>query len=164
MASDEPAVRVLFVCTGNTCRSPLAAAALVGELGSDAARVEVLSAGTSAWEGQPASEGTRDVAARAGMDLGSHRARRATTPLVRAADLVFVMEPLHRVALEALGAPRERVHVLSEWPEPGDPGLPVSDPFGGSREAYEECLQRIQQHVRRITPAVREALRARNAS
>jgi protein-tyrosine-phosphatase len=164
MAPAEPAVRVLFVCTGNTCRSPLAAAALVRELGGDAARVEVLSAGTSAWEGQPASEGTRDVAARAGVDLASHRARRATTPLARAADFVFVMEPLHRVALEALGVPGERVHVLSEWPEPGDPGLPVSDPFGGSREAYEECWHRIQLHVRRITPAVREALRARNAS
>jgi protein-tyrosine phosphatase len=164
MASTEALVRVLFVCTGNTCRSPLAVAALVDELGSDAAKVEVLSAGTSAWEGQPASDGTRDVAARAGLDLESHRARRATTPLVRAADFVFVMEPLHGVALEALGAPRERVHVISEWPEPGDPGLPVSDPFGGSREAYEECWRRIRQHVRRITPAVREALRARNAS
>ena len=164
MASAEPAVRVLFVCTGNTCRSPLAAAALAGELGGDAARVEILSAGTSALDGQPASEGTRNVAARAGVDLGSHRARRATTPLVRAADFVFVMDPLHRVALEALGAPAERVHVLSEWPEPGDPGLPVSDPFGGSREAYEECWQRIQVHVRRITPAVREALRTRTAS
>ena len=164
MASPEPAVRVLFVCTGNTCRSPLAAAALIAELGADADRVEVRSAGTSAWEGQPASDGTRDVAAREGIDLSSHRSRRATAPLVRAADFVFVMEPLHRIAVEALGAPRERVHVLSEWPEPGEPGLPVSDPFGASREAYEECWRRIRTHLRRITPAVREALRARNAS
>jgi len=66
MATPDSAVRVLFVCTGNTCRSPLAAAAMVAELGADAHRVEVASAGTSASEGQPASEGTRDVAARAG--------------------------------------------------------------------------------------------------
>ena len=164
MASGEPAVRVLFVCTGNTCRSPLAAAALRANLESDAERVEVSSAGTSALEGQPASAGTRDVAARGGIDLSSHRSSRVSAPLVRAADFVFVMEPLHRVAVEALGAPAERVHVLSEWPEPGEPGLPVSDPFGASREAYEECWHRIQAHVRRITPAVREALRARNAS
>ena len=164
MSSHEPVVRVVFVCTGNTCRSPLAAAALRAELGSDAEHVEVVCAGTSAADGQPASEGTRAVAARAGIDVSTHRSRRTTAPLVRAADFVFVMEPLHRVALEALGAPGERVHVLSDWPEPGEPGLPVSDPFGASREAYEECWRRIQQHVRRITPAVRGALRARKAS
>lgn len=164
MASNDPAVRVLFVCTGNTCRSPLAVAALVRELGDDASRVEVLSAGTSAIDGQPASEGTRDVAARSGLDLAGHRSRRATAPLVRASDFVVVMEEHHRAAIEALGIPDDRVHVMSEWPEPGDPGLPVSDPFGGSREAYEECWRRITAHVRRIAPAVRQLLQSRNAS
>jgi protein-tyrosine phosphatase len=162
--SEESLVRVLFVCTGNTCRSPMAAAALVDELGPDAARIEVLSAGISAWEGQPASEGTREVALRDGIDLSAHRARRATAQHVRDADFVFVMEPLHRSALEALGAPMERVSVLSEFPAPGEPGLPVSDPYGASKEAYEECWRRIRLHVRRLAPAVRQALDARNPS
>lgn len=167
--SDEPqVVRVLFVCTGNTCRSPLAAAALVAEMadeqGTDTVRLEVLSAGTSAAEGQPASRGSIEVAAQDGIDLTGHRARRATSALARSADLVLVMEPLHRVALETLGAPRERVHVLSDWPEPGEPDLPVSDPFGASMEAYEECWRRIRHHIRRIAPAVRQALKARDAS
>jgi protein-tyrosine phosphatase len=160
----DPLVHVLFVCTGNTCRSPLASAALEQALGADAAHVEILSAGTAAAEGQRASDGTLAVAKRAGIDLSSHRSRRATAALARAADFIFVMEPLQRIALEALGAPGDRVHVLSEWPEPGQPGLPISDPFGASREAYEECWQRIQVHIRRIAPAVRDALRARNAS
>lgn len=164
MASADPLVRVLFVCTGNTCRSPLAAAALAAELGDDAARIEIASAGTSALDGQPASAGTRDVAAREGIDLSSHRSRRTTAAQVGQADFVFVMEPAHRAALDALGAPGERVHVLSEWPQPGEPGLPVSDPFGASREAYEECWRRIRRHVRRIAPAVRETLKARTAS
>lgn len=164
MAPTEPVVRVLFVCTGNTCRSPLAAAALTQALGAEAARVEITSAGTSAWDGHPASEGTLKIAAASGVDLSTHRSRRASTALVRSADFVVVMEPLHRVAIEALGAPREKVHVLSEWPEPGARDLPVSDPFGASLEAYEECWRRIRRHVERVAPVVRQALQARNAS
>ncbi|OGF15319.1 MAG: hypothetical protein A2W00_06975 [Candidatus Eisenbacteria bacterium RBG_16_71_46] len=163
MSSSEALFRVLFVCTGNTCRSPMAAGALLRELGSDAGRVEVSSAGTAAWEGQPATASTVEVAGREGIDLGLHRSRRVTPALLRDADLVLVMERGHLGAIQALGAPRDNTHVLNEWPSPGDPELPVSDPFGASMEAYEECWRRIRHHVRRIAPFVREALRTRSA-
>ena len=156
-------MRVLIVCTGNTCRSPLAAVALLDDLGPDRERVEVSSAGTAAWEGQPASATTIELAALEGYDLVPHRSRRVTPALARAADLILVMEREHARAVQALGADPERTHVLSEWPDPGEPGLPVSDPFGASREAYEECWRRIRRHVQRIVPNVREALRARSA-
>ncbi len=161
--SRDSLYRVLVVCSGNTCRSPLAAAALKDALGPDAERVEVLSAGTAAWEGQPASDGSLEVARGSGIELSGHRSRRATPELVRGADLVLVMEREHRRAVQSLGADPDRTHVLSEWPEPGEKDLPVVDPYGGSSEAYEECWRRIRRHVERIVPHVREALRARSA-
>lgn len=155
--------RLVLLCTGNTCRSPLAAAVFREELGPDAERVEVLSAGTAASDGQPASAGASEAAALAGLDLTAHRSRRPGAELLGGADLVLVMEREHGRAAEALGADPGRIHVLSEWPEPGEPAFAVSDPFGGSLEAYEECLGRIRRHVRRIVPRIREMLRSRPA-
>ena len=140
----------------------MAAGALPIELGSEAGRVEVSSAGTAAWDGLPVTEPTLEVAARDGIDLSSHRSRRVTPALLRAADLVLVMERGHVSAVLALGADPKRTHVLSDWPEPGDPSLPVSDPFGASIEAYEECWRRIRRHVKRVAPQILEALRARS--
>lgn len=163
MMSRAVPFRLVLLCTGNTCRSPLAAAAFREELGPEADQVEVLSAGTAASDGQPASAGASEAAARAGLDLRAHRSRRPDARLLSGADLVLVMEHVHARAAEALGADPRRIHVLSEWPEPGEPALAVSDPFGGSLETYEECLGRIRRHVRRIVPRIREGLRSRPA-
>lgn len=154
---------MLFVCTGNTCRSPLAEVALRLELGPASEGVRVTSAGSAAWEGQPAAEHAVTIAAREGEDLSRHRSRRVTPDMLEDADLVFAMERGHRDALLQMGADPDKTHVLSEWPAPGEPALPISDPFGGSLEAYEECWRRMRRHVGRITPLIHEAVRARSA-
>ncbi len=141
----------------------MAAGALRRSLGTDADRVVVESAGTAAWEGQAATEGSIQVAARAGVDLTGHRSRRLTPAMVRGADIVLVMERGHLAAVRALGADPDRTHLLSEWPAPGGPGLEISDPFGASSEAYEECWRRIRHHLERALPIIREASRARSA-
>ena len=162
MSPSDPLYRVLLVCTGNTCRSPMAAGALRQALGGDE-RILVESAGTAAWEGQSATEPSIRVAKRSGVDLEGHRSRRVTPAMVRAADIVLVMERGHLAAVRALGADPDRAHVLSEWPAPGEPALEISDPFGASSEAYEECWRRIQHHLERVLPVIRDASRARSA-
>jgi protein-tyrosine phosphatase len=140
----------------------MAAGALRAALGPEGARVEVVSAGTAAWDDQPATPESVAVAAVDGVDLREHRSRRLTPEILRGADLVIAMERAHARTVQSLGADPKRTHVLSEWPEPGDPELEVSDPYGGSREAYEECWRRIRAHVERLTPFVLEAMRARS--
>lgn len=139
----------------------MAAAALRSALGEEGSRVSVESAGTGAWEGHGASPLAAEVAARDGVDLRGHRSRRLTAPMVREADWVIVMERSHLAGVRALGADDARTFVLNELA--GDPDLTLDDPFGGSREAYEECWRRIRTHVEKLVPQVREALRARSA-
>lgn len=141
----------------------MAAAALRWALGADRDRVEVNSAGTAAADGEPATEPSIRTAARDGVDLGAHRSRPVTAAALRDADLVLVMQRGHLESVLALGADPRRTHVLSEWPAPGEPGLGIPDPFGGSIEAYEECWRRIRRHVERVVPHIREAVRERSA-
>jgi low molecular weight protein-tyrosine phosphatase len=141
----------------------MAAGALRRLLAADGGRIVVESAGTAAWDDQPATERAIQVANQSGVDLSGHRSRRLTPAMVRGADIVLVMERGHLAAVRALGADPERSHVLSEWPGPGEPGLEISDPFGASSEAYEECWRRIQHHLERVVPYIREASGARSA-
>ena len=164
MTGADPRFRVHFVCTGNTCRSPLAAAALVRALGDLADRVEVTSAGTAARDGAPASEGSRRVADGAGLDLSRHRSRRLDRAALQGMDLVLLMDPHDLARVRALDSEASaNTYGLADFAEPAPSGEAIPDPFGGSPEAYEECLRRIEAHLERVVPYVRAALEQRAA-
>ena len=159
MPGAEPLFRVLFVCTGNTCRSPLAAAALARALGERAGQVEVTSAGTAAIDGAPASEGSRRAAARAGLDLTRHRSRHLDRSVLDGVDLVLLMDPRDLQEVRALDPEAAgQTYGLADFARPAPTGEAVPDPFGGSPEAYEECLRRIEMHLERVVPYVTAAL------
>ena len=163
MSGPEPLFRVLVVCTGNTCRSPLAAVALTRALGSDAARVEVGSAGTAARDGAPASELSREVAAAAGLDLTPHRSRRLRAELLSGVDLVLLMDPRDRALVRALDPEAaSQAYGLADFGQAVPTGEAIPDPFGGSPEAYEEALRRIETHLERVVPFIRATLAERS--
>ncbi len=136
-------LRVVLVCTGNTCRSPLAEALLRKALAArGVGAVEVTSAGTGAWEGAPASEAAYLVALEHGLDLSGHRARLLTGEVIAAADLILTMARHHRARVLELGGGAQ-VHLLGEYAGRSGPVAEVADPFGADLEMYRQTRDEL---------------------
>ncbi len=132
-------MRILVVCSGNTCRSPLAEALLIARLRATPGLDDIVvsSAGTSAWDGAPASEGAYLVALERGLDLSGHRARMLTANLVGDADLILTMTDAHALRVADLGG-AGKVYPLAAFARADAPVGDVPDPAGGSVADYRE--------------------------
>lgn len=146
-SNDGPAGRtILFVCTGNTCRSPLAEALcrrlLADRLGGNHG-FTVTSAGIAAWPGEAASPPGVVIAPEFGIDLSAHRSRAVTHDLLAAATHVVAVSRGHAAAL--------MLRFPGVGPEPvvlgGDDDL--ADPIGGDLDEYRACARAIRQHLER---------------
>ena len=145
------AERIVFVCTGNTCRSPMAEGVfrklLAERLGCTPDSLiehgfDVGSAGVAAMNGAPASQESVEVCAQHGVDLRSHASQSLQLPLIESSDRLYTMTAGHRDAiLYQYPAYAERVHLLSRS------GRDVTDPIGSGWSAYVRCFDEISENL-----------------
>ncbi|MGN6552741.1 MAG: ribose 5-phosphate isomerase B [Verrucomicrobiota bacterium] len=139
---------VLFVCTGNICRSPMAEG-IFRQAVQGRGNYRVISAGLGAMDGQPPSEHAVEATRELGIDISNQRSRMLTPELVKQADYIFVMTHSH-VDTVMLLYPKaaEKSFLLRDFDETLDSfEKDISDPIGGSYDVYANCRDQIEQGI-----------------
>lgn len=123
-------MNILFVCTGNTCRSPMAE----GYLKSKGIEGVTVSSRGMAADGSPVSLNSKTAMDEAGIDVSSHISRQITADDINKADKIICLSPSHKALLLSAGVPENKLYILGDG---------ISDPFGGSIETYRRCRDEI---------------------
>ena len=142
MNNNENRMVILFICTGNTCRSPMAAALMQRELDARGINAKALSAGLG-FPGEPVSANAVEAMRKRGIDISAHLSQTAENMLLNAADVILVMQDVHKqvVELSHLNS-RGKTFTLKEFVgEEGD----VPDPFGGDQAEYDACADELER-------------------
>ena len=146
---------VLMVCTGNICRSPMAEGMLKHGLPNTlVSKISVTSAGTHALHGNRAQPFAVQTMQQRGVDITTHRARLLGPSLIRASDLIVVMEPLHaRLIRRAVMNVGSKVQLLTFY-DPATDLREVPDPIGAPLTTYEACADLMQPCIQGLIAAL----------
>jgi len=151
MISDVSRIKnILFVCTGNSCRSAMAEG-LMKKLCVQKENIHVDSAGVAAFEGSPASKEATEVMRQMEVDISGHRSKRLTDYMVENADLILVMENAHKQHIvRRFPRHKDRVFLLKEFIGEKSGDWTIHDPIGMSIDFYERVGQDLKNLLERL--------------
>lgn len=151
-------MNILFVCTGNTCRSPMAEGifkALLKDNNID--NINVSSAGISTFEGDSANEKAIYTLRNKGIDIKSHKSRQITKEIIENSDLILTMTKSHKgMILNALPEYLNKIFTIKEYvyinnnEELTGKNLDIADPYGLDYNIYEKCAAEIEENLKKI--------------
>jgi len=146
---DQPVKKILFVCLGNQCRSPMAEhlfkQILLRSQNPKTKEIAVTSASTGIYDGAPASRKTIEVMRRRGIDLRGFRAKQVTPELIDWADLILAMDRRNKKAIiNMFPDTAAKTFTLKEYAG-NDDNPDVEDPVGQPIEQYEKCANEIEE-------------------
>lgn len=145
---------ILFVCTGNSCRSVMAAGVFRKLISDRADDFAIVSAGISALDGFPATQDTLQVMKDEGVDVSDHRSQRLTLEMIKTADRIFVMEQMHKeMVLRMAPEAKDKIFLLSQFASSHNAAvkeMDVPDPIRMSGHFYKNVLGIIRDCVKNI--------------
>jgi len=147
---------IIFICTGNMCRSPMAEGLLRTRLSElDRPDILVSSMGTHAQTEQKATDYAITVCSEKNIDITRHLSRHLDPLELKESDLIFVMEPVHKDFLNTFFPQvSDRTFFLGSWPGPDNKKGIIKDPVGSSLENYRKTFRILSDHIERITPFI----------